>query len=105
MLKHEEIVNNQLVFYVSDGRVYQIANVCDADRGNDDEKEYSIIDVVSTVERDGICEHSGLTQDLEAITKEKALLYLRYEEGDLLAEYGKVQKELAEVQLAISEIE
>ncbi len=105
-LKHEEIVNGQLVHDQSDGRCYRIENVGDADRGDDNEKEYSIIDVVTNISQDDICEHSHVTSNhLSVITKEKVLLYLRYEEGDLLAEYGKTQKELNEIQLAIYELE
>jgi len=110
MLKRKDIKNRNLVFDWSRDTYHIIENVGNArekgDRGEsttpDNELSYSIVDIVSKEVHGGICEHSGMTDDLSITSKKDIEIYLANLEADASIELGKAKKQYVVIQDAIN---
>lgn len=106
MLERKDIKNGTLV-YDDDIKTYGIIKdvgnaIAKGDRGNignhDDELSYTVVDILTGDEHEGICEHSVMTSDfLSVATKRDIDIYLAKLEADALMKLAEAKKELANI--------
>jgi len=110
MLKREDIKNGTIVFNTSDdfyGYLQDVGNArVKGDRGSsstpDDEPSYTVVDLITGEEHDGICEHSGYNDQLKVSSPKDVDIYLAIKEADSLEKLAKAKKNYSKIQDAIN---
>lgn len=111
MLKREDIKNGTLVFdsnRESYGIIKDVGNAREkGDRGisttPNDELSYTVADILTNDEHEGICEHSGMTSTLLSVATEKDVeIYLGTLEADAIIRLGNAKKEIAVIKNAMN---
>lgn len=116
MLKRDNISNGELVKQAGDtGTTYHyikdVGNARDkGDRGDNttplDELSYTIVNILTGAEDDGICEHSGMTSTiLSPATAKDVYIYLLEIEADIAIAQARIKKEYAQIQRSMNEFE
>lgn len=111
MLERKDIKNGTLV-YDSDeeyyGVIQDVGNAREkGDRGisttPDDELSYTVVNIFTGNENEGICEHSGMTSTfLSVATKKDVEIYLKSLEADAIIKFGHAKKEIAVIEDAMN---
>ena len=114
MLKKEEIKNGKLVYNQDGGGSYgyiiDVGNAIEkGDRGisyRKDELSYTVVDILTNEEFDGICEDSGMTSSsFRVATTTELVLFLKEKLGYSLVVLGKAQVEYAQILSIINKYE